>query len=714
METARTCHHCQLPVGTLGQRRDSRGQTHWFCCYGCCLAHQVRLGEREEPEAAAALIRLGVGAFLAMNIMLASLLLYTHAFTGEDDWLRQPAHWLLWALSTALVILLGRPFAQGAWQALRERRPSADLLVCVGVASAYLYSGWQVLRGGDLVFFDTISMVLLLFTLGRLLEANVRVRTARSLAPMLEAAQAQVRMVLGEQEILRPAAELRAGDLVRVLPGERIGIDGVVVAGASVCNEAALSGQDEPQLKTGGSLVFGGSVNGGGPLLLRATVDGADSHWMRVGAQVREALGRKSMAGDTVDRIATLFIPAVVVLAAASAWYWQRNTPGSDVAMLSALAVLVVACPCSLGLAAPLAHTLAIGRAAQRGILVRGGAVLERLAAVRGVAFDKTGTLTDEVLRPEGVHVHDASPETVLHRAGALASGSSHPIARAIAALAPDAAREVTYDMAATAGQGLLGRVDGVLAAVGSPAYLRWLGWDVPASLLQQAPRGATIVLVGWDGRATGLIALRALPLPDLPALLAALRRQRIATLLLSGDNAPAVARFAREIGVDDWRADLLPHQKVEALHDWRAHGKGPPHCGHVAMVGDGQNDGPVLAAAPVGIAVAGATDLARESADIVLSRAGLGALPWLIAEARAVRRSVLVNLGWAFGYNAVALSLAASGQLRPVVAAALMAGSSVIVALRSWRSGGAAGGRADTSGEAPDRLPPLPARRQA
>jgi Cu2+-exporting ATPase len=676
------CAHCGLPVGRLGRQRELQGDTRWFCCYGCCLAFQVHHGADEEPQAAAALIRLGVGAFLAMFIMLFSLLDYAGGLTGEDAWLRAPVHALQWALATPLLAVLGAPFFAGAWQALCRGRLATDALVSVGVLAAYAYSAWQVLHGGAHVYFDTASMVLGLFTLGRYLEAQGRVRAARSLAPMLAAERAEVRVVDGATQALRPVQSVRPGELLRVLPGERVAVDGVVVDGRSACDESILSGQSHPQPKVAGALVHAGSLNGHGVLLVRATVAGTQTRWARISVQVRDALAAKSMAGETVERVVAVFIPFVLLLAAASAWTRGLRGSGDD-ALLAGLAVLVVACPCSLGLAAPLAHALAIAQAAQRGILVRGGGVLERLARLRGVAFDKTGTLTAAALQPEHLAADGATHEEVLRIAGALARGSDHPASRAIAALAGAAAAAPSVDeFESRPGQGLIGRIAGTPCALGSAAFMQSLGWEPPPSLLAAAPAQATLVCVGWGGRVHGVVALVAAAVPEAPAVVAALHRRGLQTLLLSGDAAANVEPMARELGLGGWQADLLPEDKVAALQRWAA------RRGAVAMVGDGLNDGPVLAAATVGVAVGGATDLARESADVTLPPGRLDALPWLLGQADAARRSVRANIAWAFGYNAVALTLAASGLLQPVIAAALMAGSSVVVAARSWRAG--------------------------
>jgi P-type Cu2+ transporter len=681
-----SCAHCELPIGRWGRCRELSGHALWFCCHGCALAYQVRHGERDEPEAAAWLIRLGVAGFLVMNIMLLSLLGYTGGFSGSDAGLRQPVNVLLWVLATPLLLIAGGPFFAAAWQAGKRGGITTDTLVAVGVAAAYGYSAWAVLRGADEVYFDTVSMVLILFTLGRYLEAQGRLRAMRSLVPMLQAQRAEVRVVQstadGDGETLRPVTQLRAGELVRVLPGERIAVDGIVVAGRSACDESVLTGRPGLQPKAAGAVVRSGSLNGEGPLWIRATVAGHSTRWIHIGRLVREALAAKSLAGSVVDRAAALFLPAVLLLAAGTATYWSSRL-GASQGLLAGLAVLVVACPCSLGLAAAMAHAIAIGAAAQRGLLVRGGGVLERLATLRGVAFDKTGTLTQATLEPVSLATDGASEVDVLRRASALAQASDHPAARGVLQMAPrnDRGDARAQDTLVRAGAGVRGLVDGQGCAIGSAAWMTECGYRLEPALARQLPGGCTPLFVGWEGCVRGLIALRAVPLPEAAGVIAELRARGLEVWLLSGDEPAACAELAARLGIAHWQGALSPEDKTRRLQRESA------RAGAFAMVGDGLNDGPVLAAAAVGIAVGDATDLAKESADVVLPRGALDALPWLLQHAQQVRRAVRDNLAWAFGYNAVALGLAASGLLQPVIAAALMAGSSLLVVWRSWRA---------------------------
>lgn len=683
MNFAATCSHCQLPVGVLGQRREVGGEDHVFCCYGCCLAFQVHHGEPDEPAAAALLIRLGIGAFLAMNIMLFSLLRYSGGLGGEDAWLAPFVDALLWLLATPAVAILGRPFVTGAWSAGRAGRVNADALVAVGALGAYGYSSWQVLRGSGLVYFDTATMVLLVFTLGRYLEAQARVRAARSFAPMLAAERAIVHVVADGRERACPAAQVQVGDSVRIRPHERLGVDGIVLHGHSDCVETILTGQAEPRPKAPGAIVHAGSVNGQGTLLVRATVAGTDTQWARMGRRVREALATRSALGELLDRVAAVFVPFVLLLALAVFWFWGART-SLELALLAALSVLVVACPCSLGLAAPIAGVLGIGQAAQRGIVIRNAAVLEKLARIRAVCFDKTGTLTRGELQARSWTVDGASLRQVLRRARALAAGSGHPVSRAI--LAPAHGRRgraaSVRNAQARPGAGVCAEIDGALCALGSRAFMTSMGWTLPASL--DAACSASLsprAYIGWAGRVRGLATFADTVRPEAAAVIESLHRLGLPSLLLSGDGNRAVAQLADSLGIRDWRGELLPEAKVDALRAWST----PDRA--IAMVGDDWNDAPVLAEATVGIAVGHATDFARESADLILPRDGLSSLPWVIELARQVHRSIRANLFWSVAYNAVALTLAACGLLRPVLAAALMAGSSLLVVARSIRA---------------------------
>ena len=676
------CSHCLLPIRGPGHERKVQGEGHRFCCYGCCLAFQVRHGEGEESEAAWLLIRLGTGAFLSMNVMLFSLLLYSGTFEHADREIRPLIHLLLLALAAPCMLILGGPLFREAWEAALQRRLTSATLISLGAGTAFAYSVLALVTGGE-VYFDTATMLLLLYTIGRYLDAAGRARAMRDLSPMLGVDRVRVTVLDRGVETLRPVREVTAGMLVLVRPGERLGVDGVVVDGSSHVDEAVITGESRPVAKMPGDTALAGSINHEGALVVRSIGAGTATRWAAIARSVREALAEPSRAQRLADRVAGALVPAVLVLAGLAVLVWARSAP-LDQALLAGLAVLAVACPCGLGLAGALATSLGIGRLARHGCLVRGGQILEDLARVRVVAFDKTGTLTEGATRVTAIATDGTPAEEVLRRAAGLERMSEHPLARAI--LAEAATRGIRPALArqarAAPGRGMLGQAGGDPVAVGSRAWLAELGWPLPDALansvLELEATGASLVQVGWAGRVRGVLALGEALRPEAPAAVAALRRLGLGTVLLTGDRREAAARIAAGLGVDGCEVGLSPEGKQHALARWRQ--------GGVVMVGDGLNDGPVLAAADVGIAVGSATDLARETAGIVLPEDGLRLLPWVFALSRAVRRTILTNLLWAFGYNSIGLVLAATGHLRPILAALLMAGSSLLVVLNSLR----------------------------
>ncbi len=679
------CSHCLLPLGLRAMRRAVNGEDCVFCCYGCCIAFQVKRGKSEEWEAAWLLIRLGVGGFLSMNIMLFSLLLYTDTFTGADARLIPWVHILLWIFATPAVIILGGPFLHETLvESARGRLPSSALIV-LGVGAAYVYSALAVLKRGPHVYFDTATMVLMLFTLGRLLEAAGRARAARDLEPLLAAERESVVVVQDGTEIRRPVHEVEAGTLVRVRPGERIAVDGVIIEGASHADEAVITGESRPVEKSLGSPVIAGSINMEGLLLIRSSGSGTATRWAQICRSVRDALMRRSPMQRLADRAVAAAVPSVLLLGGLTVIYWAHWLP-LDRAILIGVAVLVVACPCAVGLAAPLATSLGIGQLARHGCLIREAGALEALSRVHLLAFDKTGTLTSGRARVVAIDTDGVATGQVLALAAGLERHSEHSLGRAVVNVAAEHGVEplLLRDVRAVPGRGIVGRNDGGSAAAGSLALMRDLGLAVAPGLAAQGrsaeASGYSAIFVGWGERARAVISLDDSPISEARATIEALRVRGLRIAVLTGDLAPAAHRVATALGIEDVRAGLTPDDKRTALERHRrSHDV-------VAMIGDGLNDAPVLVEADVGIAVGTATDLARETASVVLPVGGLWLLPWIIDVARAVRTTVRANLLWAFGYNLVVLTLAALGMLQPIVAAAIMAGSSILVVLNSLR----------------------------
>lgn len=678
------CSHCLLPIGLRPMQRTVNGEDCSFCCYGCCIAFQVKHGQSEEWEAAWLLIRLGVGAFLTMNIMLISLLLYAGTFS-DDPWLIPWIHLLLWFFATPALLILGEPYLREMWAAAAQGRVTSSALVVLGVTAAYAYSVFATIEGSEEVYFDTATMVLMLFTVGAYIEAAGRAKAARDLEPLLAAESESATTVDGGVEVRRPVREIGPGMLVRVRPGERIPVDGVVVEGRSHADESVITGESRQVVKGAGSAVIAGSMNLDGPLLLRSNGAGSATRWAQICRSVREALSRRSPIQRIADRLVGLSVPLVLLLGGLAVAYWAQTLP-FDRALLIGLAVLVVACPCAVGLAAPLATSLGIGRLARCGCLVRDPGTLEALARTRLIAFDKTGTLTSGASRFIGIETEGASTEAVLARAAGLERFSEHGLARAItaAAEAKGIAPVLAADIQAVPGRGIKGQAGGEPVAAGNRAFMRDLGWPLPPVLAEKArsleASGHSVISVGWGGRAHAVLAFDDTPHPEARATIEELRGLGLKVALLTGDLTPAACRIAAMVGIEDVQAELSPEAKQAALDQYRQ------RYDVVAMVGDGLNDGPVLADADVGIAVGSATDLARETAALVLPRDGLWMMPWVVVVSRAVRRTIVTNLAWAFGYNLIALTLAALGALQPVLAAAVMASSSLLLVVNSLR----------------------------
>ena len=679
------CDHCLLPVGVRSLHQTVNGESCVFCCYGCSIAFQVKNGKTEEWEAAWLLIRLGIGAFLSMNIMLFSLLIYGGVFTGADARMLPIIDILLLILATPAVIILGVPFLRETLVEGARGRLTSSALIVLGVSAAYVYSAVAVIESNAQVYFDSATMVLMLFTLGRYLEAAGRARAARDLEPLLAAERENVVVLQNGIEVSRSVREIEAGMLVRVGPGERIAVDGVIVEGMSRVDEAVITGESRPVEKDIGSPVIAGSVNMEGLLLIRSNGSGTATRWAQICRSVHDALVRRSPIQRLGDQAVAIAVPGVLVLSALTVTYWAQWLP-FDRALLIAVSVLVVACPCAVGLAAPLATSLGIGRLARHGCLVRDAGALEALARVRLLAFDKTGTLTLGKAQVVAIETAGGATAEVLAVAAGLERHSEHGLGRAVANAAAERGIEpiLARNVRAVPGRGIVGQIDAGTVAAGNLALMRDLSLPVAPGLAECGRRaeasGHSVIYVGWGERTRAVISLDDTPIPDARAMIEALRTRGLHLAVLTGDLAPAAHRVSAALGIEDVRAGLTPEDKRAALdrHRWSREA--------VAMVGDGLNDGPVLVEADVGIAVGSATDLARETASVVLPVGGLRLLPWIIDVARAVRGTVRANLLWAFGYNLVALSLAALGMLQPIIAAAVMAGSSVLVVLNSLR----------------------------
>lgn len=651
-----------------------------FCCYGCYLVSRIVGAPDEQGPHAWNVLRLSVGALLAMNVMMISLLLYTGSVEPQSE----PAfRWILLALSAPAMAILGYPFAAGALGEIARRRLSLDTLIAVGSFTAFGVSAFNTIRGAGNIYFDTATMLPTLVTFGKLIEGTAKSRTARlvrSLETLLPRTALRIESY-GSREV--PIGDLRVGDRVRVRPGERIPADGRILEGRAIIEQAAFTGESQPRVCGAGDKVIAGTVNGGDGLVVQAELVGEQLLLRRIIAMVEEARASVTPSERVAERVAAVFVPAVLALAIGAGLFWTlTDSPAKG--GFAALAVLVVACPCALGIATPLATSFAIGRAARSGVLVRGGNVLERIGQVRTVFMDKTGTVTS--LQPMVRRIERLDPETseneLLAWLAALESGSEHAVARAVLAAAKERRLDIgmVSDFRAIPGLGAQGRVTWrgetreVCAGTAQFAGL------VAETAVSADPEGSSLIYVAWDGKVRGRLVLSNPIRPDAAEAIRRLDAEGISTVLLSGDRIEAAESVARELGIARVEAPRLPQEKIEAVR--AASGDG----GVVAMVGDGINDAPALAAADVGIALGAGTDLARQAGNVVLLSNRLDRIPWLVALSRHTRRIIVQNLAWAFGYNAIALAAAAAGWLHPLLAAVAMVVSSLTVLSNSAR----------------------------
>ena len=604
-------------------------------------------------------------------------------------WMHEPwARWAAFALATPVQFWAGWPFLHQAAVRARSGAANMDTLIAIGTLSAYSFSAARVAFSHSHTehYFDSAALIIAFLLLGRYFEARAKGRASRAIRALLELGAKEATLVVDGEERTVPIDRVVVGDVLRVRPGEKIPVDAVVLEGTSAVDESMLTGESVPVDKAPGDAVVGATLNAHGVLTVVAAAVGSDTALAQIVRLVEEAQGTKAPVQHLADRIAGVFVPVVLGLAALTlAGWWIAGRPGDG--LVAAVAVLIIACPCALGLATPTAIMVGTGRGAGMGILIKGGEVLERSKRIDTVVFDKTGTLTmgrmsvTDVVPAPGV---DAAE--LLRRAAAVEAGSEHPVGRAVVerARADGVAVAPVEDFAAVAGHGVTGTVDGVTVVVGRRALLTdaWqvISDDVAAAAERLEADGKTAVLAGWDGAARGVIAVADTVKPNAAAVVAELAEMGIGCVMITGDNRPTAEAIAVEVGIDRVIAEVLPQDKVAEVRRLQGEGR------VVAMVGDGINDAPALVQADLGIAIGSGTDVAIESSDITLLSADLDGVPTAIRLARRTFRTVLQNLGWAFGYNVAAIPLAVAGALNPVIAGVAMAFSSVSVVTNSLR----------------------------
>ena len=649
-----------------------------------------------ENPATSLLRRLQWTAALSLPVLVLSMV----PALQFDSW-----QWLVLVLATPAVLWGGWPFHRAAWLNLRHRTATMDTLVSLGTLAAWGWSVAALLFGpagdsgmrmgfellpdrsapGSEIYFEVAAVVVTFLLAGRYFEASAKGRAGAALRSLLELGAREATVLTDDGREQRvPVEQLRVGQRFLVRPGERVATDGEVEEGASAVDESLLTGESVPVEKAPADPVAGGTVNLGGRLIVRAQRVGADTALAQIARLVSEAQSGKAPVQRLADRVAGVFVPIVILIALSAFGGWLVAGEAPAFALTAAVSVLIIACPCALGLATPTALLVGTGRGAQLGLLIRGPEILESTRRVDTVLLDKTGTVTTGRMALVGVTAEGVDPDRALRLAAALERSSEHPVARAIAAQGEDGAGPRVDSFANLPGAGVEGSIDGRALLIGRPELLAERGIDLPAALERaiaaHSEQGITSVVLASDGWALAVFAVADALKPTSAEAVTRLRTLGLTPVLLTGDNARVAEAVAARVGIDQVVAGVLPAGKAAVVTRLQEEGR------VVAMVGDGVNDAPALAAADLGIAIGTGTDVAIEASDLTLTSGDLRSAADAIELARRTLRTIRVNLFWAFAYNVALIPAAALGLLNPLLAGAAMALSSVLVVSNSLR----------------------------
>jgi P-type Cu+ transporter len=638
------------------------------------------------------------GVFFGILIFWGSM---PRFFPWTPDFLSNP--WVLWVLATPVQFWIGWRFYRGAWSALKNRSADMNTLIAVGTSAAYFYSVAatvfpEFFRAGGIspdVYFDTSSMIIVLILFGRWLEARAKGRASDAIRKLMGLQPNTARVIRDGEEQDIPVEQVLVGDIVIVRPGERIPVDGVVVKGRSAVDESIITGESLPAAKAEGDEVIGSTINKSGSFHFRTTHVGEETALAQIIRMVRDAQGRKAPIQRLADVVAGYFVPVVILLAVLTFVIWMifGPKPALTPALLNFVAVMIIACPCALGLATPTAILVGTGKGAQNGILIKGGESLETVHKLDTVIFDKTGTLTQgEPVVTDVIALGSRDEEEILHFSASAEKTSEHPLGEAIIreAVRRGVKFRETEDFHVEEGMGLKATVNGLPVLVGNLRLMKKEGvsFDEADRVLENFSReGKTVVLIAVEGKPAGMIAIADALKKESEHAVRRLKAMGLRVIMLTGDDHRTAAAVAREAGIEDFKAELLPQDKMEAILHLQAEGQ------KVAMVGDGINDAPALAQADVGIAVGTGTDVAMEASDITLIGENLAGVAAAVKLSRLTIRTIKQNLFWAFFYNSIGIPVAAGilypffgVLLSPVIAAAAMAFSSVSVVSNSLR----------------------------
>jgi Cu+-exporting ATPase len=686
---------CGMMVDKATALRSERGGRTWYFCSPACQ----RTFESPEAELKSMRTRVAVAltGVLALAILRAGAFLALATGATIVTWAPIPAlPWFTWGvwlflLVTPVQFIGGWGFYKGAWTAIRTRTVNMDFLIALGTTTAYVYSVAVIFFPDVLpveveerdVYFEVSAVIIAFVLLGKYMEEIIKTRSSAAVRKLMDLRPALAHVIRDGSETEIPAEQVMAGEVLVVRPGERIPTDGTVLDGASAVDESMLTGESMPVEKRPGAALIGGTLNRSGLLRLRATRVGADTALAQIIRLVEEAQASTAPVQRLADEVTRYFVPAVVGVAvlAFAGWWLAGDFPQG---LLAFIAVLIIACPCALGIATPAALMVGVGKGAEAGILIRGAEVLERARQLTSVVFDKTGTLTrGEPNVTDVLPLAAADEREVLRLAAAVEVGSEHPLGEAIvrAARHRGIALPAVAGFEAIPGHGIRGRVDGRAILLGNRRLFGREGIDpapAEAAMTRLEAAGKTAMLVGADGALVGVVGVADTLKPEAREAVASLLAEGIEVVMLSGDNRRTAEAIGRELGIDRVIAEVLPADKARVIRDLQGQGK------VVAMVGDGVNDAPALAAADIGIAIGSGSDVAKETGGIILVRDDVREVVAAIRLSRATLRRIKQNLFWAFIYNSIGIPVAALGFLNPIIAAAAMALSSLSVIVNS------------------------------
>lgn len=595
----------------------------------------------------------------------------------------------LFLVATFVQFWVGWPFLREAARRGRHGTANMDTLISIGTLAAYLFSTYGLTTGRMDLYFETAVLIVGFLSLGRYLEARARRRAGKAIRALLELGAKEARKITEAGEVMVPVEQVVVGDVVRVRPGEKIPVDGTVLDGSSAVDESMLTGESFPVEKGAGSTVAGATLNTSGALTIRARAVGSDTALAQIVRLVEEAQTGRGEVQRLADRVSAVFVPVTIGIALTTFVFWSTFGGDAVKGLLAAVAVLIIACPCALGLATPTAIMVGTGRAADLGILIKSPEVLEQSRRITTVVFDKTGTLTRAEMIVTDLVTHGAAEDEVMALAGAAEADSEHPIGAAIAAAARSRGEVPKADgFEALAGYGVRAEIGAGPVSrrvwVGTRKLMAEAGGSIPAFLEDAAEAleadGKTVVFCAWEGEARGVLGIADAPKPESRQAVSLLHDMGLAVAMITGDNHRTAEAMARRIGIDSVLAEVLPQDKVVEIKRLQSEGR------VVAMVGDGVNDAPALVQADLGIAIGSGTDVAIESSDLTLMRGEPDKVALAVALSRRMHNTIVQNLIWAFGYNAAAIPLAALGFLNPAIAGAAMALSSVSVVTNSLR----------------------------